>query len=203
MWRNMLTIPLTYFIGFVSIYFVHNFFDLVFIFCFWTCWMWLLHRPNKNYHLHAPRGCKYHKSIHLVPEKYIKPPSYCRSLCAGRFMKSSSKTTHKHDRKDGFKKRKKTRKRSEKDLLLLSTYRNKHIPAGTRTLCFILFVTLKSFHAASDSFLLKFWNFCRQSSLQHLWSNSRGIGAGRRRVWRVRYSHGEDSGSSARQALFH
>lgn len=39
-----------------------------------------------------------------------------------------------HDKeRDGFKKRKKNTERSEKDLLLLSNYRNKNIPSGSCT----------------------------------------------------------------------
>jgi hypothetical protein len=47
-------------------------------------------------------------------------------------MKRSKKTTHLHDRKGRHKKRKKTdKKRSQKDQLLLSNYRNEYIPSGT------------------------------------------------------------------------
>lgn len=101
----------------------------------------------------------YHKIINLVPVNYQKPPSYCRSICAGRNMKRSSKAKHMHERKDGFKKRKKILKRSDKDLLLLSNYRNKNIPTGTRhfeifSFCFLPFfiTTILSFMNLEKSF---------------------------------------------------
>lgn len=91
-----------------------------------------IHITLTHPHVHPPTDhIKYHSLMRIVPEKYRKPPSYCRSICADRVMKISSKASQLHGRKDGFKKRKKTSKRSENDLLLLSNYRNKNIPTGT------------------------------------------------------------------------
>lgn len=84
--------------------------------------------------------------INLVSENYVKQPSYCRSLCSNKVLTSSSKSKHMHERKDGYKKRKKPKIRSERDLLLLRNYRNKNIP-GTNFCVFICF------------FLFKFWQF--------------------------------------------
>lgn len=100
----------------------------IFYFCFWLLIECHIHTSTKSKTSSIPT---YHKIINLVPEKYIKPPSYCRSLCTDRFMKSNFKTKHMHERKDGFKKRKKLRQKSEADLLLLRNYRNKNIPKGT------------------------------------------------------------------------
>lgn len=98
-----------------------------FCFIFYYCFDCLL-----NF-ISTPSIPTFHKTINLVPEKYINPPSYCRSyLCTDRFMKSNFKNKHLHEQKDGFKNKKKIKKKSEMDLFLLNNYKNKNIPRGTR-----------------------------------------------------------------------
>lgn len=137
--------------------------------------------------------------IALVSERHaIKQPAYCRSLCSDRFMKSSFKAKHMHDRNDGFKKRKKTRKRSERDLHLLRSYRN-NIPSGTCcTIVFFLFCFDAHNWRCRCGLLVTSHGRFRQGALQHLRSNPRRPRAGRRWVWRIWYPHGEDPRSTAR-----
>src|SRR4051812_3443526 len=90
-------------------------------------------RTQKNKQLHSlrsppPRQTSIIKLINLVSEKHIKQPAYCRSLCSDRYTKISLKADYVHGRKGGYWKVKITKKRSEQDLKLLSSYRNKHIP---------------------------------------------------------------------------
>lgn len=128
-------------------------FDTVlFYFCFWMRFCLLnvtLHICTKTQiptHTHKQSNqntpsYKFHIN-HKTPvrENYVKQPSYCRSLCSNKVLKSSSKSKHMHGRKDGFKKRKKPKIRSDRDLLLLRSYKNKNIPTGTNILCFSFFV---------------------------------------------------------------
>lgn len=79
------------------------------------------------------------KIIIPVRANYVKQPGYCRSLCRNNMLTVSSQNNHVHDRKDGFKKRKKAKHRSEKDLLLLRNYKNKNIPTGTRKISYLCF----------------------------------------------------------------
>lgn len=89
----------------------------------------------------STRHVNFIQIINLVRENYVKQPSYCRSLCSNKVLNSSSKSKHMHERKDGYKKRKKPKIRSEWDLLLLRNYRNKKIP-GTKLLCFLFCFSL-------------------------------------------------------------
>ena len=71
-------------------------------------------------------------------ENYVKPPAYCRSLCAARTNSSSysSKYTHVHARKkrDGFVNDKHSKKRKKVANLPVANYKAGYVASGIFTM---------------------------------------------------------------------